>query len=153
MPVSAVPVSAVPVAGNAGAGTAASAVAPSNVSAVGASASETAPAGDVAPVLDEKWVYGHVLELGVLNKVDGSTKILTIPVGGQAVSGDLSVSVQACVVHPPGTLPNVAAFLTLQSTNPAIISAPIYRGWMVKSVPGAADVENADEAFRIISCS
>lgn len=130
-----------------------SAVAPSSVPAPGAAVGGAAPVGDVAPVVDEKWVYGRVVELGVLNKVDGSTKMLTIPVGGQVVSGDLNVSVQACVVRPQGALPNAAAFLTLQSADPTATSAPIYRGWMVKSMPGAADVENADEAFRIISCS
>lgn len=112
------------------------------------------PANDVPPAPETKWVYGHVAELGVLNKVEGSTGTLTIPVGGQAVSGDLMVSVQACVNRPPGALPNSAAFITLQSTDAASAPvAPVYRGWIVKSLPGASDAENADEAFRIISCS
>ena len=39
------------------------------------------PSNDVPPTPDNKWVYGHVAELGVLNKVDGSTTTLKVPVG------------------------------------------------------------------------
>lgn len=111
------------------------------------------PANDVPPAPDNQWVNGHVAELGVLNKVDGSTSTLTVPVGGQAASGDLTVSVQACTTRPSGSLPDVAAFLTLQSTQSVASDAPVYRGWIVKSLPGSSNAENADEAFRVISCS
>lgn len=111
------------------------------------------PANDVAPTPDNKWVDGHVAELGVLNKVDGSTQTLTIPVGGQVVSGDLTVSVQACTTRPPGSLPDDAVFLTLQSTQTPTSDVPVYRGWIVKSLPGSSNAENADEAFRVIGCS
>lgn len=112
------------------------------------------PPNDVPPAPEANWVYGHVVELGVLNKVEGSTATLTVPVGGQVVSGDLTVSVQACVNRPPGALPNSAAFITLQSTDVVATPVePVYRGWIVKSLPGASDAENADEAFRMISCS
>lgn len=115
----------------------------------GAVASGALPANDVAPTPDNKWVYGHTVELGVLNKVEGSTKVLTIPVGGQAVAGDLTVSVQACVVRPADALPDTAVFLTLQPDNE---STPVYRGWIVKSMPGSTTAENADEIFRIVAC-
>lgn len=121
--------------------------------ASGATPPVALPPNDVPPVPENKWVYGHVVELGVLNKVDGSTTTLTIPVGGQEVSGDLTVGVQACVVRPPASLPNAAVFLTLQSTEASAADSPVYRGWIVKSLPGAAAAENSDEAFRVISCS
>lgn len=111
------------------------------------------PTNDVPPVQNNQWVNGHVATLGVLNKVDGSTKTLTIPVGGQAVSGDLTVSVQACAMHQPGSLPDSAVFLTLQSTQNTNSGAPVYRGWIVKSEPGSSNAENADEAFRVVGCS
>lgn len=130
-------------------------VAPATPSSPAPSASTpvSLPANDVAPVPDNKWVYGHVAELGVLNKVDGSTKTLMIPVGGHVVSGDLTVSVQACVVRPDSSLPNAAVFLSLQSTSGAATAQPVYRGWIVQSLPGVADAENADEAFRVVGCS
>ncbi|MBU6418274.1 MAG: DUF2155 domain-containing protein [Proteobacteria bacterium] len=113
---------------------------------------QPAPA-DVAPVPANNWVSGKTAELGVLNKVDGSTSTLSIPVGGQAVSGDLTVSVQACMVRPPGALPDAAIFVTLQENTPQGDGNQIYRGWMVRSAPGATDVGDADEAFRVIACS
>ncbi|MBU6448464.1 MAG: DUF2155 domain-containing protein [Rhodospirillales bacterium] len=117
-------------------------------------AGTTPPASpDIAPVPADKWVAGQTAELGVLNKIDGSTKILTIPVGGQNVAGDLTVSVQACEMRPPGVLPDSAAFITLQSNAPQGGGSPVYRGWMVHSVPGATDAGDAGEAFRVITCS
>lgn len=112
----------------------------------------TAPLGS-APVPANNWVAGHHAVLGVLDKVDGSTSKLTIPVGGQGTVGDLSVSVQACVTRPPGTLPDSAVFLTLQSNAPQGSGSQVYRGWMVHSAPGATDVGDAGEAFRMITCS
>lgn len=130
---------------------ASSAVSPS--ASPGSVALAPSPNSDVAPAADNSWLYGHTAELGVLDKVDGSTEIITVPVGGQTTAGDLTVSVQACVTRPPGELPNAAVYLTLQTTKADASSAPIYQGWIVKSEPGAAISENADEAFRIINCS
>lgn len=121
--------------------------------APGATVPVALPANDVAPTPDNKWVFGHTAELGVLNKVDGSTQMLTVPVGGQATAGDLTVSVQACVVRPEGSLPNTAIFLTLQPKAANSTDSQIYRGWIVKSLPGSSAAENADEVFRVVSCS
>ena len=119
----------------------------------GSAAASAQPAPqDVPPVLSNDWVPGKTAMLGVLNKVDGSTSTLTIPIGGQATAGDLTVSVQACVSRPPGQLPDSAIYLTLQSKN-AQDGGQVYRGWMVRSTPGAADAGNASEAFRVITCS
>lgn len=111
------------------------------------------PENDVAPVQENSWVYGHRAELGVLNKVDGSTETITVPVGGQVTSGDLTVSVQACVMRPPGELPNAAVYLTLLPIKADDSTVPVYKGWIVQSAPGAADSENADEAFRVVGCT
>jgi hypothetical protein len=46
----------------------------------------------------------------------------------------------------------VAVFLALQSTqNPS--APPDYRGWLVRSAPGAAVAGDASETFRVIDCS
>jgi hypothetical protein len=88
----------------------------------------------------------------VLDKVDGSTSEVSIPVGGQQNVGDLQVSVLACVTRPPGQLPDTAIFLSVQ--NPAQgADTPLYRGWMVRSMPGAAVVGDASEIFRVVACS
>ncbi|MDR3504968.1 MAG: DUF2155 domain-containing protein [Acidocella sp.] len=108
---------------------------------------------DVAPTPANDWNPGHAVTLGVLNEVDGSTSQLSVPVGGQpAKTGDVLVSVQACATRPPQDLPDTAVFLTVQPADDGG-AAPLYRGWMLRSAPGAAVVGNAAESFRVISCS
>ncbi|HTQ71124.1 MAG TPA: DUF2155 domain-containing protein [Acidocella sp.] len=142
-------IQAVSPSGTPPAGTAGTA-APANGGAAAASA-QPAPQ-DVPPAPSNDWVPGKTAVLGVLNKVDGSSTTLTIAVGGQAVVGDLTVSVQACVSRPDGQLPDSAIFLTLQPKD-AQGGGPVYRGWMVRSAPGATDAGNAGQAFRVVTCS
>ena len=115
-------------------------------------ASTQPPPPDVAPAPPNDWTPGHAAVLGVLNKVDGSTSQLSVPVGGQPVkAGDVMVSVQACATRPPQDLPDAAVFLTVQPADDST-AAPLYRGWMLRSAPGATVVGNAAETFRVISC-
>jgi hypothetical protein len=146
-------------AGNAPAGTVPGATAP------GAAPSATAaapPPPDAAPVIPNTWVPGTTATLGVLNKVDGGTSQVSIPVGGQSTIGDLQVSVQACDTRPPDQLPDTSIFLTVQGAppqgEPASSGVPaagttLYRGWMVRSTPGATVVGDGSETFRVINCS
>ncbi len=118
---------------------------------------------DVAPVIPNDWVQGKVATLGVLNKVDGSTTQVSIPVGGQSHVGDLQVSVQACATRPPDQLPDTAIFLTVQGATPSsdvagtggvpVFGTTLYRGWMVRSDPGATVVGDGGEMFRVVNCS
>ena len=121
----------------------------------GGSAPATAnqpPPPDVAPPPSTDWTQNTTAKLGVLNKVDGSTSQLTLTVGGPAqTSGDLSVSVQACLTRPAGQLPDSAVFVTVMPVPQG--GAPIYRGWMLHSAPGAAFAGNAGQTFRVIGCS
>ncbi|MBB5372905.1 DUF2155 domain-containing protein [Acidocella aromatica] len=119
-----------------------------------AQAASTQPAPpDIAPIPANDWTPGHTATLGVLNEVDGSTSQVSVPVGGQpAKAGDVLVSVQACATRPPQDLPDTAVFLTVQPADGGG-AAPLYRGWMLRSAPGAAVVGNAAESFRVISCS
>ena len=114
-------------------------------------ATGTEPPPDIAPPTPNKWVPGKTAMLGVLNEVDGSTSTVSIPVGGQAKVGNLTVSVQACMIRPPDELPDAAIFLTVQTGDNS--AAPLYRGWMLRSAPGATVVGDASETFRAINCS
>jgi hypothetical protein len=112
-----------------------------------------APAiADTAPVVPNTWVAGKTVTIGVLDKVDGSIAQVSIPVGGQQTIGDLQVSVQACVNRPSDQLPDAAIFLTVQSPSDSA-DAPLFRGWMVRSTPGAMVVGDAGETFRVVGCS
>jgi hypothetical protein len=107
---------------------------------------------DVIPVPPNDWQPGKLAEIGVLDKVGGGVKEISIPVGGQSVVGDLQVNVLACVTRPPDQVPDAAVFLALQSTD-NLSGPPDYRGWLVRSAPGAAVAGDASEIFRIIGCS
>jgi hypothetical protein len=107
---------------------------------------------DTAPVISSGWTLGKTALLGVLDKVDGSTSQVSIPVGGQANVGDLQVSVQSCVNRPAGQLPDAAIFLTVEPLANTS-GPPLFRGWMVRSTPGATVVGDAGETFRVIGCS
>jgi hypothetical protein len=114
----------------------------------------TAPSAppDAAPAVPNTWVPGKTAILGVLDKVAGGASQISIPVGGQANVGDLQVSVQSCVTRPPDQLPDTAVFLSVQN-NTDSPGSPLYRGWMVRSTPGATVVGDASETFRVINCS
>jgi hypothetical protein len=117
-----------------------------------ATAAPPAPAPTVPPAVPSDWVSGKTAKIRVLDKVDGSIADLTIPVGGQSVAGDLQVSVLACDLHPAGQLPDDAIFVSIQLSSDAS-APPVYRGWMVRSVPAASVAGDASETFRAVSCS
>jgi hypothetical protein len=128
-------------------------VPPAPVSPGSTTAATTPPAApDTAPAIPNTWLPGKTAILGVLDKVDGGAGQVSIPVGGQANVGDLQVSVQSCVTRPPDQLPDTAIFLTVQNSSDGSGSA-LYRGWMVRSAPGATVVGDASETFRVINCS
>jgi hypothetical protein len=110
----------------------------------------SAPAQNTPPA--NNWVPGTTAKLGVLNKIDGSVTEISVAVGGQANVGDLQVSVLACVTRPAGEIPDAAIFLAAQNPTDNA-DAPVYRGWIVRSVPGAAVAGDASEIFRVIDCS
>jgi hypothetical protein len=107
---------------------------------------------DTAPTVPNTWVPGKTAVLGVLNKVDGGASQISIPVGSQANVGDLQVSVQSCVTRPPDQIPDTAIFLSVQN-NTNSSDSPLFRGWMVRSEPGATVVGDASETFRVVNCS
>jgi len=128
------------------------AVPPAGLAQTPAPATPATAAPDVAPALDNSWQPGTNAILGVLDKVNGGASQISIAVGAQTTIGDLAVSVQSCLVRPPAAIPDSAVFLTVQSTADGS-SGPLFRGWMVRSLPAAAVVGDAGELFRVIGCS
>jgi len=60
--------------------------------------------------------------------------------------------VLACVSRPSAEVPDDAIFVSIQ---PVVESdgGPIFRGWMLRSLPGATVVGDASETFRVVGCS
>lgn len=111
------------------------------------------PPGAAATMpMSNDWVPGKTAEIGVLDKVDGGIANLNVPVGGQVVSGDLQISVLACVMRPGNEIPDAAIFLNVQSTADKT-ATPIFHGWMVRSIPAAAVVGDGSETLRVANCT
>ncbi|HQT38473.1 MAG TPA: DUF2155 domain-containing protein [Acidocella sp.] len=104
------------------------------------------------PVEPNNWVPGKLAEIGVLDKVDGGIANLQVPVGGQVTSGDMQISVLACANRPPDQIPDVAIFVSIQTTD-NLSGPPLFRGWMVRSVPADSVVGDGSDSLRVVSCS
>jgi hypothetical protein len=143
--------SASPAPDQAGPGPAGPGPAPATAGSAAGGSADTAQDQDAIPTPANTWQPGKLAEISVLDKIDGGVKEFSVPVGGQSVVGDLQVSVLACVTRPPDQVPDAAVFLALQSTENTA-APPDYRGWLLRSEPGAAVAGDASEIFRIIDC-
>lgn len=143
---------------------------PGQAPAAQAQAGQSQPAGpdtssSMPPPADNNWVPEKTAEIGVLDKVDGGASTISVPVGGNATVGDLQINVLACVARPPADIPDDAIFLAIQPApsqpgaaplDPAVSddgAPPLFRGWMIRSIPGATVVGDASETLRVVSCS
>jgi hypothetical protein len=106
---------------------------------------------DVIPTPPNNWEPRKDARLGVLDEVGGGVQEITVPVGGQAMVGNLQVTVQSCLVRPADQVPDAAVYLSLQNSKTP--SEAGYRGWLVRSVPGASMAADASQIFRVIGCS
>ena len=101
---------------------------------------------------ENKWINQPVAVLGTLNPEDGTVSSIIAPVGTNFTEGKLRVAVQACVIRPPGAIPDAAVFLTVTEARGPDSQPPLFRGWLVRSEPGAAVVADSSLTFRVISC-
>jgi hypothetical protein len=116
----------------------------------GAASVNTVPA--TPPVESNDWVPGKQAVIGVLDKVDGGIANLQVPVGGQVTSGDMQISVLACVNRPADHVPDAAIFVSIQTTD-NLSGPPLFRGWMVRSVPADSVVGDGSDSLRVVSCT
>ncbi len=101
---------------------------------------------------ENKWINEPVAVLGTLNPENGTVSSVVVPVGANFTKGKLRVAVQACVIRPPGAIPDAAVFLTVTEARGPGSRGPLFRGWLVRSEPGAAVVADSSLTFRVINC-
>ncbi|MGC9270515.1 DUF2155 domain-containing protein, partial [Acidiphilium sp.] len=116
-------------------------------------ATPDAPAA-VKPIWDQR----AVAVLDVLDKEDGAVHRLRVPVGSSVSEGKLSIAIGACVVRPADMTPDAAIFITVTSSTVSADAAssdgaPLFRGWLIRSEPGATVVGNAAVTMRLIGCT
>ncbi|MCW8305476.1 DUF2155 domain-containing protein [Acidiphilium sp. PA] len=103
------------------------------------------------------WKPRRTVLLDVLDKEDGAVHRIDVPVGSSASEGRLSIEVGACVVRPKDMTADAATFLTVtskpvQGNGSSTGDTPLFRGWLIRSEPGATVVGDAAVTFRLIGC-
>ncbi|MCF3947738.1 DUF2155 domain-containing protein [Acidiphilium sp. AL] len=112
------------------------------------------------------WMPRDGAILDMLDKEDGAVTRLSVPVGSSFARGKLRIKVGACVVRPKDAPPDAAVYLTVRriagpasndaqntATSDAAPDSPLFRGWLIRSEPGAVVVGDATVTFRVIGCS
>ncbi len=111
----------------------------------------------------EAWLQRGRAVLGVFNKEDGAVSRLAVQVGNSVVIGKLNVSILACVIRPGTVTPDAAVFLSLKNSQQnqsdtddqaagVAVAPQMFKGWLLRSEPGASVVGDATDMFRLIGC-
>lgn len=112
-----------------------------------------APGGDTAvPLVPEaRPAAGAVLQ--GLDKVTAQITTLTVPIGGSARFGTLTIRLRACVPSKPDEAPEAAAFLEITDARPDQEPVPVFAGWMFASSPALSALEHPVYDIWVKSCS
>ncbi len=95
------------------------------------------------------WVSRSVADLRALDKVDGRTAALTVPVGQSVTFGSLTITVQACNVRPPDQPQDATARLVITDSH---AGEPGFSGWILRSDPAVSMFEHPVYDVRVVGC-
>ncbi|MBS0562199.1 MAG: DUF2155 domain-containing protein, partial [Proteobacteria bacterium] len=117
--------------------------------AAGSASSAPAAPSDQPTPLSDAWLPRQAAEIQALDKVNGRSTVLTVPVGKSASYGSLTITVQACVVRPPDQPQDSAAYLVIADSHP---DEPGFTGWMVQDSPALAMLQHPIYDIRVVGC-
>ena len=95
------------------------------------------------------WQPYQTAILQALDKVDGQTKTLEIPVGSRQTYRNLTVAVQSCYARAPDQPPDATAYLVISD---AAAATPSFTGWMLAAEPAASTMEHPVYDIRVLGC-
>jgi hypothetical protein len=109
--------------------------------------------------------------LRALDKITGRSTDIEVRVGDPVVFGSLKIEMQVCYQTPPEEVPESAAFLTIDSTQPVRVdnmtdavdaenvatvsedNPRLFSGWMFASSPGLSALEHPVYDIWVIRCT
>jgi hypothetical protein len=94
-------------------------------------------------------VPGGAARLQVLDKIDSTSKDLTVPVGQSTTYGALTIGVQSCVVRPPDQPPDAAAYLVITDSHK---DEPGFTGWSLANEPWVSMLQNPIYDVTVMGC-
>nr|WP_246376790.1 DUF2155 domain-containing protein [Gluconacetobacter aggeris] len=113
-----------------------------------AGAQEIVPPPAIYPA--DTWQGRTVATVRVLDTLDSSVQVLTIPVGQDATFKALTIHVGACRDRPATLAPDAAGWLAVRDTRQ---DGPGFRGWMLAGEPFLGVFQDPVYAVRLIGCA
>ena len=125
-----------------------------------------APAPDEAPSVEQRpsatklqppqlspadtWQPRTSATLRVMNKIDSTVQVLTVPVGGNVNFESLTIRVSGCYVRPPDLPADAAAHLTITDSRP---EQPGFDAWMLRNEPALNMLEHPVYDVQLSGCA
>ncbi|WP_407495524.1 DUF2155 domain-containing protein [Pseudooceanicola sp. MF1-13] len=105
-----------------------------------------------APVLAQEDVQvGTGAVLRGLDKINGDTLDVTVPMGQAAMVGKLSITMWECRYPDGNPAGDAYAFMTI--TEPQKSDDPIFSGWMVASSPALNPLDHFRYDIWVLNCT
>ncbi|MFW7269719.1 DUF2155 domain-containing protein [Gluconacetobacter sp. Hr-1-5] len=98
----------------------------------------------------DTWQGRSVATVRVLDTLDSSVQVLTIPVGQDATFRALTIHVGACRDRPATLTPDAAGWLAVRDTRQ---DGPGFNGWMLAGEPFLGVFQDPIYAVRLIGCA
>lgn len=98
----------------------------------------------------DTWQGRTVATVRVLDTLDSSVQVLTIPVGQDATFRALTIHVGACRDRPATLTPDAAGWLAVRDTRQ---DGPGFSGWMLAGEPFLGVFQDPVYAVRLIGCA
>ncbi len=110
-------------------------------------ASEPLVSPDLPPA--DTWVQTSGGQVRVLDKQKAQSHLVVLKSGQTVTFETLSLTLLACVVHPPDLVGNAAGFLQITDSRNG---EPGFRGWMLARQPGLATLQSPVYDVRVVGC-
>ena len=97
----------------------------------------------------QTWIATSGGQIRVLDKQKAQSHLLALKSGQTATFESLSLTLLACVVHPPSVAGDAAGFLQITDSREG---EPGFRGWMLSHQPGLATLQSPVYGVRVVGC-